>query len=459
MIGEHERVSTRFSSNGAAAFDGTNIHDSLMNGGGTLSEAPADQILADTIDDDQGNTPAAKHGHAGDSAASDTAPAGETLSSLDLSDLFGSSNSLAVDPLAHTADATDNQDFASLFSSDDDAFVFSAADFNGDAMGGNTKVSFDSPHDQSLNLAGGFDVAGAALLGASSGWDTPVSISFSYTPPSFDLGGAQLFAGPGFGGDITPLDVDFFARSGGSKSGGGTSGGGGGGVLKQYLSGSANGTAGFDIVIDFTGRGWTADLQKAFINAADYFTSVITDDIGGGGIYQGKVIDDLYISAQLTSIDGVGGILGQAGPTAVWTANDLTAAGQMQFDSADAKAFYNLGLWDDIVTHEMMHVLGFGSLWNYGTHSLVSNYQYTGVNAVAAYNDFLGLTGSNKVTYIPVETDGGAGTAGSHWDEQALTNELMTGYIDNPNYLSEFSVMSLADLGYHVTYQGFSLTA
>ena len=30
---------------------------------------------------------------------------------------------------------------------------------------------------------------------------------------------------------------------------------------------------------------------------------------------------------------------------------------------------------------------------------------------------------------IPIETDGGAGTAGGHWDEECLQGELMTGYL------------------------------
>ena len=127
----------------------------------------------------------------------------------------------------------------------------------------------------------------------------------------------------------------------------------------------------------------------------------------------------------------------------------------MQFDIADAQTYQNLGLWDDIVTHELMHVLGVGSLWNFGDHAgLVSGGQYTGTFALDAYDDT-----HPGATFIPVEQDGGSGTAGSHWDEQALVNELMTGYINsdgnpataNDNYLSKFSVMSLADLGYKVT--------
>jgi hypothetical protein len=246
-----------------------------------------------------------------------------------------------------------------------------------------------------------------------------------------------------------------FAKGGSGGSGG--SGGGSGGVMKQYFSGGANGTTGYDIWIEFKGTGWSADLQKAFIQAADYFTTgnpsqgigpVITEDIGGGGLYRGKIVDDLYVSAELAVIDGPGDILGQAGPTAVWTATELTAAGQMKFDVADAETFLGAGLWQSIVTHELMHVLGFGSLWNYGKDPVVFGNQYIGPNGEPG----AGLEAYQEVfpneAFIPVETAGGSGTAGAHWDEIELDTELMTGYIDATNYLSKFSVMSLADLGY-----------
>ncbi len=312
--------------------------------------------------------------------------------------------------------------------------------------------------------------------------DTPVAPDLPSLPDtgpflSFEIGGA-LGAPGGNGTDrsmITLVDVVFAARGGmpGPPGGGGGDGGGGGGdtssdgVLKNYYSGSSLGTdtnpgaddLGYDIWIEFKGSDWTFDLQQAFINAADYFTTVITYDIGGGGKYRGKTIDDLYISAELKAIDGEGGILGQAGPTAVWTANELTAAGVIQLDIADASAFLDKGLLDDIVTHEMMHVLGFGTLWNYGDAPLVfNNDHYMGTAAVDAYNDTLDPAAS-LVTFIL--TDGGG-----HWDEGTLGNELMTPYINDDssvsnngvltpatidaNYLSEFSVMSLADLGYIV---------
>jgi len=292
---------------------------------------------------------------------------------------------------------------------------------------------------------------------------------FSPTSPSNDGTGADPTvsgqASPD-GGDSGIASLgDAFAAKGGNpgKPGDGGGGGGGGtgdsGVLSDYFSGSDDGDSGYDIWIDFKGSGWTVELQNAFTFAADYFTSIITDDIGGGGLYRGKTIDDLYVTAELKSIDGSGGVLGQAGPSATWTANDLTAAGVMQFDIADATDYQALGLWDDIVTHEMMHVLGFGSLWNYGDHvGLVTGNEYTGQYALSAYQET-----NPTAAFIPVEDGGGSGTAGSHWDEQALDNELMTGYINNDgdpstnddNYLSKFSVMALADLGYTVDYHDY----
>lgn len=294
-----------------------------------------------------------------------------------------------------------------------------------------------------------------------------------FGPASFDPSDshgdahAPAFAPPGRSDDVLDelgdvfnvVDGSSFARGGNPGGGGSSGGGGGGGTSTSYFAGSFNGDAGYDIWIEFKGTGWTAELQQAFKNAADYFTTIITDDVGAGGVYRGKTIDDLYVSAELKSIDGTGGVLGQAGPSATWAANDLTAAGQMQFDVADAADYASRGLWDDIVTHEFMHVLGFGTLWNVGIHSLSVNGMYTGEQALAAYQTAV----DPNAAFIPVETDGGAGTAGSHWDEGALSNELMTGYINddgnpatvNDNYLSEFSVMSLADLGYHVAYQDY----
>ena len=291
-----------------------------------------------------------------------------------------------------------------------------------------------------------------AADGSSSALQPSADSSSPDIKAAVDFGPGGSDAAPASAGESAAVDAAAAAK-GGPPGGGGGGNGGSNGVLAEYRSGSPE-EAGYDIWIKFQGSGWTSELQQAFKAAADYLTTVITADIGGGGRIGKVVVDDLYVTAEVKAIDGEGGILGQAGPTNVWMASELTAAGKMQFDVADALAYFGQGDWDDIVTHELMHVLGFGSLWNYGANPLVSNYQYTGQQALNAYKET-----HPAATFIPVENDGGSGTAGAHWDEQALTNELMTGYIntdENPgtagdNYLSKFSVMSLADLGYAVT--------
>jgi hypothetical protein len=51
---------------------------------------------------------------------------------------------------------------------------------------------------------------------------------------------------------------------------------------------------------------------------------------------------------------------------------------------------------------------------------------------------------------IEIEMDGGSGTVGVHWDESLFDGELMTGYVDSHNHLSEMTLASLKDLGYDV---------
>jgi len=124
----------------------------------------------------------------------------------------------------------------------------------------------------------------------------------------------------------------------------------------------------------------------------------------------------------------------------------LTAS--ITLDSTDLKNSTYADSWDDIILHEMGHALGFfGAIFNQlGLADGSGN--FTGTNAVAAYG---GL--------VPLENDGGAGTAGSHWDEatfapngQPMSNELMTGYLvpGEQTYLSDTTVGAFADLGYTV---------
>ena len=206
-------------------------------------------------------------------------------------------------------------------------------------------------------------------------------------------------------------------------------------------------TNGFQITLRTTGL--TTNQQAIFQQAANRWAQVITGDLPNA-TYQGVAVDDVLIDAAGAAIDGVGGILGQAGPDTVRSGTYIPIHGSMQFDSADIAALETSGGLYYTVLHEIGHVLGIGTIWQ--QRGLVSgagtsNSVFTGANAVAAYNSIFGTT----ATGVPLETGGGSGTRDSHWRDSLFGNELMTGYLNNgTNYLSRVTAGSLADLGYQV---------
>jgi hypothetical protein len=128
----------------------------------------------------------------------------------------------------------------------------------------------------------------------------------------------------------------------------------------------------------------------------------------------------------------------------------------MQFDEADINSLGNGGSLQDVITHEMLHVLGVGTFWN--MEGLLSNYNtatvgYMGTGGVSGCRT-TGGTSSCAIT-VPVENTGGAGTANSHWRESIFGSELMTGYANaGPMPFSIMTVRSLADIGYTVNTAG-----
>jgi hypothetical protein len=127
----------------------------------------------------------------------------------------------------------------------------------------------------------------------------------------------------------------------------------------------------------------------------------------------------------------------------------------MMFDVADIASLETGGQLDEVILHEMAHVLGFGTLWNYGSWSFqqgtcsVDPY-FDGSGAIAAFN---AAGGSGRTgTKVPVENTGGSGTICSHWRETVHNTELMTGWLDGGvnNPLSAITIASFGDMGYTV---------
>jgi hypothetical protein len=170
------------------------------------------------------------------------------------------------------------------------------------------------------------------------------------------------------------------------------------------------------------------------------------------------LIDDVLIHVVLDSIDGPGSILGAASPCLIRSAGRLPLYGEMIFDTADVATLEQEGSFDEVVLHEMAHVLGFGTLWEpFGLNLLAGSGgpdpYFIGVLARAEFNRIGGTayTGGNKV---PLENMGGPGTVESHWRESVFGNELMTGFVSvgGSNPLSVVTVASMGDEGYLVNY-------
>ena len=211
----------------------------------------------------------------------------------------------------------------------------------------------------------------------------------------------------------------------------------------------------YHIQIRFLG-GLNAAQKAAFKKAADRWTGVIVGDLPSVKVGT-DIIDDLLIEAQGVAIDGPGKILGQAGPTALRPASAgkaayLPAKGIMSFDTADLLAMQGDGTLVDVITHEMGHVIGIGTVWDY--KKLLKgqggpNPTFAGKGAMAEFKVLRGKAGA--APRVPVEATGGPGTRDSHWRETVFRNELMSGFIAAPgNPLSRMTVASLADLGYEV---------
>jgi hypothetical protein len=198
----------------------------------------------------------------------------------------------------------------------------------------------------------------------------------------------------------------------------------------------------YDIEFTFSG---SKRFIGAFEKAADRWETIITKGLPSVG-----EIDDLHIEASVVPIDGRGGVLGRAGPTELRSKSLLPYEGVMEFDKADMKAMVADGTLVAVITHEMGHVLGLGSLWE--TFGFVDEQAegYTGRHAVAEYKHWIGTP---VAPVVPLETGGGPGTAFGHWSETVFTEEMMTGFASGDMPISRMTVGALKDLGYAVTYK------
>lgn len=214
--------------------------------------------------------------------------------------------------------------------------------------------------------------------------------------------------------------------------------------------------AAVDIIINYSGA---SSYQAAFDEAEVFWEGVLVNYRDGIGAITPTISASTYEGE-------LGGVLGSAGPTFVTSrvGFTLTTAGNMQFDELDIPGLGDK--FNDVIRHEMGHVLGFGTLWVDNNVYVTGSGQYSGVNALATYKAEFNQP---SATFIPVELGGGGGTANGHWNEidggGSLTgissvdgdmrDELMTGWLGNSTFLSKTTVASMYDLGFETS--GFAV--
>jgi hypothetical protein len=216
-------------------------------------------------------------------------------------------------------------------------------------------------------------------------------------------------------------------------------------------------TSAFTIEVRFLG-GLTQSQKDAFKAAADCWTRVIVGALPSVMV-DGELVRGVLILAQGANIDGRGKVLGQAGPTRLRSAGagaaaGIPAKGEMTFDTADMADMEQRGTLRDVITHEMGHVLGIGTVWSHKglLHGAGgTNPTFLGTVAMREY----GILKNTGPTAVPVENTGGRGRPTPTGRDIVFGTELMTGFVgDAGNPLSRLTVASLEDLGYGVDLSG-----
>jgi hypothetical protein len=325
------------------------------------------------------------------------------------------------------------------------------------------------------------DSAGSAAAG--------VIVAFSVTAGGGSVGSASVTTGAA-GQASTSWTLGSTAVSQTATAAGGTLP-----VLTFSASGIPLPAAGFQITVLNYGQPFSAAVQAAFTAAVSFWQTAITGDIPNLANFSSAqndceaaepamgplTVDDVIILARIEAIDGVGGVLGQASPcyvrlepTGGTPANRIatTITGVMRFDVDDVASLAAAGRLNDVIRHEVGHVLGFGPWWQatYASGTIagfgcLQNPSSSGSNVDTYYAcarglvvfDSIGGTSYSGGSKVPLEncvgiTGCGAGNYNSHWRESTFDNELMTGYLNSgaANPASALTLAAMQDLGFTV---------
>ena len=235
-----------------------------------------------------------------------------------------------------------------------------------------------------------------------------------------------------------------------------------------------NGTSSQDNVIRQAAERWEEVIGQGVADFSYATNPAPAGSCGPGSPAAGDVVDDIRIYVTIDSIDGGGGsggnIIGQASPCGYRigvfedpqtevrdTIHGQVIRGFIVLDEFDVDRMERQGLLLSLVTHELAHVLGFGTLWT--VHDRLRNpsvpdkpnadTHFDGPLTIAAFDAAggAGFAGGK----VPLENSAVAGSADGHWRESVFGNELMTPFISaGAQPLSAVTLESLYEIRYEI---------
>ncbi len=234
--------------------------------------------------------------------------------------------------------------------------------------------------------------------------------------------------------------------------------------LNTNFSASATDPQKFQIAINFdsTLGGLSQAARDAVNQAARFWEGVIT---GRSSITQSNTLNVTLDGQNLVYQDGTPdtSTLALSGPTlTVDGSNNLVITkGASTLNLRDLSQFNsNPSYLQTIMTHELAHVFGFGTIWQPITFNRTDGTSFSAgktlidrtsstylANTYAgwAYGDLLG---TRTPTAVPIEPQ-----IFAHWDETRFGSELLTPYAEAPGAPSPLSSLTLAalrDLGWNI---------
>jgi hypothetical protein len=220
--------------------------------------------------------------------------------------------------------------------------------------------------------------------------------------------------------------------------------------------------------------GFTGELVARLQNVKSRLERAITRKLGGSSVSLGQGdcgpkspalhqhVDDLLVLVSIEPIDGPNTtgetILAEGAPCLVRSSSHLPVVSYVRLDVADLGGLEQSGALEPVFLHELLHALGFGSLWGNRYFGYLENPSkpnragadtyFSGANAIAAFDSVGGTT--YPLHKVPVENSGG-GEADTHWRGAVLRGELMQPFLQDLHpALSLLTLGSLQDLGYSV---------